>query len=90
MIVQDSHLAENLRRRELRQDLPLLFRDEGGDLNATGLDQVHAIAGIAFLENNFRIGKFLIDSSPAQLLQRSGWEATEKLAGFQRNHPKML
>ena len=90
MSVNNRHLAEQFSRAKSREHAPSLRVQVTRDLHAAVFHHVHAVAGVAFLEDGGVRGELSLDghcSQGAQLLRR---KAAEEFSGFEGNHAEEL
>ena len=60
----------------------MFVREHAGDLNTPILNQVEAIAGVAFFENLFSFRKRAFAGNGLQRLKVGGGQSTKNITGF--------
>ena len=81
-----GHFAENLPGPELGKDMPVAVADEAGNFHQPVLDEINAVAGVAFMENLGLGGKMPFLGDKPQGLQFIAAQIAKQSNGFKRNH----
>lgn len=86
----DGHLAKQAAWSDLREDPPATLAHCAGDFHLAVLDQVNAVAGIAFAKNLLPVHELPLERNLTKRPQLIGVEVAEQLGGLQRDHARNL
>ena len=86
----DGHFAEDFAGTELGKDPPGVGADQAGDFHQPVLDEINAVAGVAFAGKFPAGGEMPFLGDPAQGLQFVGVQIAEQRNGFECDHKRTL
>src|SRR5207247_8126369 len=86
LVFEHGHFTENIPRRDLRKDVPGIFRNQDRNLDYTVLNDENPIALITFVKNLLPGCKAAFLSDAAQGCQLLRRKFTKKRTGLERNH----